>query len=109
LLKCWAGCRADDITRTLGLKLSDLFFDSEEPDSRERQYAMQQRAQARATRDAIGQANGRHADALREAEYLVRAAQGLSIDTWTDDELARALDPVGRAWQLLEAEGLHHA
>jgi hypothetical protein len=109
LLKCWAGCSAEDITRTLGLKLSDLFFDSNHRDSSERRNVIQQRAKERAARQAIEEANGRHMDALREADCLVRTAQGLSIATWTDDELATAVDTVGRAWQLLEAEGLQHA
>lgn len=109
LIRCFSGCSAEEITRALGLRLSDLFFDNGEPDYRERQYAIQQRAQERVARQAIERAKGRHTDALREADYLVRTAQGLSIATWTDDELATALDSVGRAWQLLEAEGLQHA
>ena len=36
LLKCWAGCSAEDITRTLDLRISDLFFDSGEWGSGER-------------------------------------------------------------------------
>ena len=63
----------------------------------------------KAAREAIEKANGRQADVLREADSPVRAAHGLSIEAWTDDGLAAALDPVGRAWQLLEAEGLQHA
>lgn len=64
LLKCWAGCSIEDITRKLGLRISDLFFDRGEPDSRERQYAIQPRAQERVARLAIERANGRHTDAL---------------------------------------------
>ena len=29
LLKCWSGCNANEITGALGLKLSDLFIDSD--------------------------------------------------------------------------------
>lgn len=108
LLKCWAGCSAEEITHALGLKISDLFFDSGKRDSGALRNAMQQRAREKAARDDLDRAHHRDTDALREADYLVQKAKGLSIDTWTEDELAIAIDSVGRAWQLLEAEDLHH-
>ncbi len=109
LVRCWSGCSLGDITRALGLRVVDLFYDRDIPDSPDRRQAIKQRARARATQQAAALAKGRQSDALREAERLVQSAQGLSIDTWTNDELDRALDSVGHAWQLLEAEGLQHA
>lgn len=109
LLKCWAGCRAADIVQALGLKLSDLFFDSREQESSKRRLAIEQRAQVRAAEHAAAILRGQQADALREAEQLVSSAKSLSIEAWTDNELDTAVDAVGRAWQLLEMENLHHA
>ena len=97
LPECWAGCSAEDITRQLGLIISDLFFDSGDRD-REHVY----------TRSSSGHRQSRparHREGERAAGgcaprggFLVRTAQGLSIAAWTDDGLATALDPVGRAW-----------
>jgi hypothetical protein len=109
LVRCWTGCSLEDITRALGLRVVDIFYDRDMPDSPGRREAIQQRARARAAQQAAAQTKGRQSDALREAEHLVRAAQGLSVATWTDDELAIALDSVGRAWHLLGAKGLQHA
>ena len=39
LLKCWAGCSANEITSALGLKLSDLFVDSHLTQQQRLQYA----------------------------------------------------------------------
>ncbi len=109
LLKCWAGCRAADIVQALGLKLSDLFFDSREQDTSKRRLAIEQRGRVRAAEHAAQIFRGQQADALREAERLVYSARGLSIAAWTDNELDTAIDAVGRAWQLLEMENLHYA
>jgi hypothetical protein len=97
------------VTHALGLTVKDLFFDAPSTDPRQRWEAMRQRAQAQTVRQAAHEAEGRRIDALREAEYLVLTAQRLSIDAWTDDQLAPALDRVGHAWQLLEEEGLLNA
>lgn len=107
LLKCWAGCRAADIVQSLGLKLSDLFFDHGEQDLDKRRLAFQQRAQLRAAEHAAEVLRGQQADALREAEQLVYSAQGLFIASWTENELDTAIDVVGRAWKLLETEIPH--
>jgi hypothetical protein len=44
LLKCWTGCRAEDITGALGLGLADLFPESHFTPERWREYARQSTA-----------------------------------------------------------------
>jgi hypothetical protein len=106
LLKCWAGCQLEEITRVLGLSVSDLFFDSLSTDSRQRQATMRRRAEAQAAQLAARSAEGRRLDALREGENLIRSAQGISIDGWSDAQLDAALDRLGDAYHLLATEDL---
>lgn len=106
LLKCWAGCSLEEITRTLGLTVKDLFFDVLSTDSHQRQEAMRQRIQAKAARQAEQKAEGRRLDALRQAEQLIQSARGISIDGWSDDRLNTELNRLGKAYALLESEAL---
>jgi hypothetical protein len=105
LLKCWAGCSLQEITDNLGIKIKDLFFDGGLPTTAENRQDMEKRAQERAAHRAIYEARGRHMDALRQAEHLVRSAKEISIDQWLDVELGAALDRLGVAYALLESEG----
>jgi hypothetical protein len=45
-------------------------------------------------------------DALRQAECLVRAANGVCIDAWSNQQLDEALERLGAAYALLESEGV---
>jgi hypothetical protein len=105
LLKCWAGCTLKEITARLGISVKDLFFDCDIPIKAERRLAFHQRAQERAVQQANRESQGRHMDALREAEYLVRSAEGITITRWSDAELDSALDRLSNAYSLLESEG----
>jgi hypothetical protein len=105
LLKCWAGCSLEEITGTLGLTIKDLFFDALSTDPHQRRTAAQQRAQARAVRQAALDAEGRRIDALREADRLIQSARGISIGKWTDHKLHAELSRLGDAYALLDHEG----
>jgi hypothetical protein len=104
LLKCWAGCSLEEITGTLGLTVKDLFFDALSTDPHQRRTAAQQRAQARAVRQAAHDADGRRIDALREADRLIQSARGISIEEWSDDKLNTELNRLGDAYALLDSE-----
>lgn len=104
LLKCWAGCHLEEITRSLGLSVKDLFFDHLVTDSSQRHEARRQRAEAQAAQQLARATEGRRLDALRRAEYLIGSAQGLSIDEWSDARLDTALNRLGNAYHLLATE-----
>ena len=104
LLRCWAGCQLEEITRALGLSVSDLFFDHQARDPRQRQEARRRRAEAHAAREVARVAEGRRLAVLREAESLIRSARGISIDGWSDQQLDMALDRLGDAYHLLAME-----
>jgi hypothetical protein len=104
LLKCWAGCSLEEITRTLGLTVKDLFFDALSTDPHQRREAMRQRAQATAARQAAHEAEGRHINVLRQAEHLIQSARGISIEGWSDDKLNAELNRLGDAYALLDSE-----
>jgi hypothetical protein len=105
LVKCWAGCSLEEIADSLGIKLSDLFFDALSTDPHQRREAMRQRAQAKAARQAAHEAEGRHLDALRQAEQLIQSASGISIEGWSNDKLHAELNRLGTAYALLDSEG----
>jgi hypothetical protein len=103
LLKCWAGCTLEDITRTLRLSVKDLFYKADLGAAQLRE-AKRIRAEQQAITRAAYDATGRRMDALRHAEYLIRSAHGLSIESWSDQQLDAALDGLYAAYALLESE-----
>lgn len=105
LLKCWAGCSLEEIAGTLGLTVSDLFFNALSADHDERRIAARQRAQRKAAERAASEARGRHLDTLRQAEHLIQSARGLYIEGWSDDKLNTELNRLGTAYALLNSEG----
>jgi hypothetical protein len=105
LLKCWAGCSLEEITRTLGLTVKDLFFDALSTDPHQRREVMRQRTQDMAARQAAHDTEGRRLDTLRQAEQLIQSARGISIEGWSDDKLHAELNRLGTAYALLDSEG----
>lgn len=105
LLRCFAGCSLANITKALGLRVADLFYDAGLADSAERRTAMRQRAKQKAAQLATYESQGRRLDALRVADHLIQSARGLSIAEWPDDKLNAELDRLGLAYALLESEG----
>ncbi len=106
LLKCWAGCTVEEITRALGLSVKDLFFDTTGNNPNERRQAMEARQQAKTKEQATYTANGLRMDALREAEAFIHSACGICIDKWSHEQLNTALERLGAAYQLLESEAI---
>ena len=106
LVKCWAGCRLEDICAALGIRQTDLFFDSLTDDPRQRREAARQRAAQRIRHEAQQQAEGLVIDALREAEYFVRSRQDLNISTWNHERLHEELHALADAYHLLACEDL---
>ncbi|MHB8482073.1 MAG: hypothetical protein ACYDBV_04950 [Nitrospiria bacterium] len=99
LLKCWSGCRTEEIVSALGLKMTDLFYDSGL--GRYDHQAIQRRQREK---KKIEQADDRKIDLLREAEATIRAATGIDISVWTPDQLDKAMDMVSDAWLILSRE-----
>jgi hypothetical protein len=104
LLKCFAGCTVGEITKALGIRVVDLFYDAGLTDSPKRREARRHRALERAARQSAYEAEGRQLDILRESENLIQSARGISIEGWSDSQLNAALDRLGTAYQLLESE-----
>lgn len=103
LVKCWAGCELTSITGNLGLELKDLFYDAL-PDPRQGREALQRRAKDQAAQQASARVTGRHNDLLRQAEYLIQSARGMTIDTWTPAQLDKRLSCLADAYDVLWEE-----
>ncbi len=101
LVRCWAGCGLDDICRALGLRPADLFYDAGSK-SGERRIAVQQRVQRRQQREAEGRRRGRFIDSCKFAERFLRSRQAIDISGWADDRLARELNCIADAYQIVE-------
>lgn len=105
LLKCWAGCELTAITGKLGVEIKDLFYDGL-PDPRQRRESMQRRAKEQTARRTANKARGRKADLLRQAEYLIQSACGMTIETWSQAQLDKRLNGLTDAYAVLWEE--HH-
>jgi hypothetical protein len=103
LVHCWVGCSPDEIFRALGLGMRDLFYETE-PDPHKRCEAQRQREARGAQETAVARTAGRLIDARREAENLTRLASGIDISSWSSDQLHCALNKLGDAYDVLEAE-----
>jgi hypothetical protein len=103
LIKCWAGCTLHDITKALRLSVRDLFYDTA-LDATQSRDAKRKRAEQKSEARIVYEATGRRMDALRQAEYLIRSARSLSIETWSHERLDAALERLAAAYALLEGE-----
>ena len=103
LVKCWAGCTIEEITRALSLTVPDLFYDRN-PDPRELRKAQQQRARERRRRERQQRTDGLRVATLREAEGVIRHARGMDISTWSHAQLDRELNRLADAYELIQQE-----
>ncbi len=103
LVKCWAGCTLDEITRALGLTVRDLFYDAN-PDPRAVRAAQQRRQRDQRQRQLQRRSDGLRVATLREAEAVIRYAQGIDISNWSHTRLDRALNRLADAYGLMEQE-----
>ena len=106
LLKCWAGCRLEEICTSLSIRPADLFFDALDPDPQKRYAAARQRDRQRQVRERHTYQQGTLIDSLREADYFVQSRRNVDISSWSDPYLQRELDALADAYGLLEKENL---
>lgn len=95
LLKCWAGCSAEEVCNAVGLKMTDLFYDSG------RANASRQRMQPKPRVDLrhVAFRFDLHAfDLAERAKRVLGAATGVDPTDWSDDELDRVLRAVASAY-----------
>ncbi len=103
LVKCWAGCTLDEITRALGLTVSELFYDRN-PNPHELRKAQRRREQERQRRVRQQRIDGMRVATLREADAVIRNARGIDISTWSHIRLDRELNRLADAYGLMEQE-----
>ena len=103
LVKCWAGCTLDEITRALGLTVRDLFYDRN-PNPHELREAKQRRERERRRRERQRRSDGLRVATLREAEAVIRHARSIDISTWSHTRLDRELNRLADAYGLMEQE-----
>ncbi len=101
LLRCWVGCELSAICAAIGITTRQLFFDDNGPLDRVAIRRHQARRQAERSRQ---RARGKRVDALREAGAVIRAATGVDISEWPDEQLDAALTLVCDARDLLLRE-----
>lgn len=103
LIRCWAGCRLEEVTRAVGLSIADLFFDHPRtPD--DFQKIKQQRALARDTQKQKDFVRGLLIDTRREAEKFLALARNPGLSGWTNEELHDTLNVIADAYEILYAE-----
>ena len=107
LLRCWAGCTLEEITKALGLAVRDLFFDALDADPRTRQVAAQRRDRERQHQEQRQHADGVVIDALKAAEQFIDSRRKIDISAWTDQRLDEELNALADAYAILEREGLY--
>lgn len=103
LVKCWVGCELSAIMGKLGLEVKDLFHDGL-PNPRQRREALQRLAKVQTAQRAADKARGRKTDLLRQAEYLVQSAHGMSIEAWPPAQLDKRLNRLADAYEVLWEE-----
>jgi hypothetical protein len=102
LLHCFAACDTQNICRSLGIELKDLFRDVLDPNPRKRKAAAQARE-----RERYALQQGTLIDALREADAFIQSRRGIDISTWIHERLNDELNSLADACLMLESEALH--
>lgn len=106
LLKCWSGCRLEEICASLSIRPADLFYDALDPDPYKRLAAAQQRIRQRRQREQQAHQQGALIDLLREADAFIQSRRNLDISSWSDNYLQGELVALADAYSLLEKENL---
>ena len=93
LLKCWAGCSAQEICVSLGINQHDLFFDAPLPRGhRSAPRPVKIDRAALAFRYELGAL-----DLRLRAERIIEAGKQLDLDSLNDHELDRAMNAMAKA------------
>ncbi|MDE3040763.1 MAG: hypothetical protein KGJ82_09330 [Nitrospirota bacterium] len=107
LIRCWAGCRVQDITSAIGLTVRDLFHDQTQ-DVQEWKESQRKRRAERDRREAIRHVHGLTIDVRREAEGVIASAHNPGLVGWSDEYQDRVIDLVADAYHVLFAERVEH-
>jgi hypothetical protein len=94
LLRCWAGCSVEEICTTLGLTVSDLFFDAGLPRSQRpapRPPKLDRAALAWRYKLAA-------LDRRLRAERIIQTGKQVIVATLTDEELDQAIGYMAQAY-----------
>ena len=104
LIKCWAGCTAEEVTIAMGLSLKDLFTDSgRSADDIRRDRQARERKRARAEQEF--KSEGLRLEVLCKAENFIRAYSNVKdSNLWPDEKRNKILDLLASAYTLLERE-----
>ncbi len=100
LVKCWAGCTFDELTRALGLSQRDLFYDAKPgPQASRKPRTKPWRFDWRRTAARLED----HAVTLwLRAESFLVSAKGMQTPEWTDEDFDAAVKAVSRAYTVIE-------
>jgi hypothetical protein len=102
LIKCWAGCKAAEIMMALGVSVQDLFHDAALTPQERRHFRQQTKTWRFNWRKTAAAFMG-HAEALwLRGMAVLETARGLDCSTWTDADLAAAMNAVASAYTDLE-------
>jgi hypothetical protein len=105
ILHDFAGCTSAEIVAAKGLKIADLFPDTQrDPAKIRREQA--QREEKRAAAEAARKAEGLQIDARREADYFIQSRTGLDISAWTPERLDAEFTTLAAAYETLWGEFL---
>ena len=107
LLKCWSGCRLEEICQALRLQPKDLFYTSLDLDPAQRRAAAKERADRQRERDQKAEVDGAVIDVLKAAEQFIESRRGLDISGWSNQRLDDELSALAEAYKILEGERDH--
>lgn len=103
LVKCWTGCRPEQICAAVGLRMSDLFYEKL-MDHRRWVHAKREHAQQKAEHQAHQDVIGLTIDCAREAQRLIDRARGIDISGWNADRLHAVLNLLADAYEIVERD-----
>jgi hypothetical protein len=104
LVKCWAGCRVEEIASGAGVTIRQLFYDV--PVDGTHQLLIRKKERQR--KQQLQYVRGLTIDVRREADSLLAAAFNPGLKGWTNDALNNALDVVAAALEVRFNERIEH-
>lgn len=99
LLRCFAGCTAEEIVSAMGLSLRNLF-----PDERPNRDALRVAKDRREEAKKVDRSSGDLQAVYRKAEEIIQSARGIDFSTMTETELDELMDIIGDAYNTLWPE-----
>lgn len=110
LLHCWAGCRIEVICESLGIAVSDLFYDNLPPGPRDRRAVPAPRPLTPREWLAASELGLWRGTITREFRALavLDAARGCDTSGWSDEDFDRAMGAVCGAYDNLRVAAHLH-